>query len=295
MHEHHHEHNHKKIGWTILLNIFITLAEYIGGIFSGSLALISDAGHNFSDVLSLALGYFGEKYSHKAPNKKYSFGFKRIEIFTALINALILWAVGAYIIIEALNRINSAEHIALGIMLIAAIVGLAGNLISIIILNKDKESSLNMKAAYMHLFYDTVSSVAVIISAIIIYFTGFLILDTIVSIFIALMIFWSGYEIVRKTVHIFMQGVPENINIEEVHSKIGKMKGICTIHDLHIWNLDSNEIFLSCHICSNKKIKNDVLIRDIRNMLKSEYDITHTAIQTESEEFCNVNYGCYIK
>ena len=162
-------HSHtKKFGITIILNIIITIAEYMGGIFSGSLALISDAGHNLSDVLSLFLGYFGERISHKESTKKHTFGFKRFEIFTALINSLSLWAIGIFIIYEAISRLKTTESISVGLMIGIAFIGLFGNLFSILVLNKEKDESLNMKAAYTHLFYDTISSVAVIISGIVI-------------------------------------------------------------------------------------------------------------------------------
>ncbi|HML26414.1 MAG TPA: cation diffusion facilitator family transporter, partial [Methanomethylovorans sp.] len=146
-----HEHSHtEKIGWTIFLNIGITVAEYIGGIASGSLALLSDAGHNFSDVLSLILGYYGEKVSEKRATKKHTFGLKRFEIFTALINALALVAVAFYILFEAFQRLNEPRNISLGLMLGVGSIGLLGNLISILILNKEKDASINMKAAYLH-------------------------------------------------------------------------------------------------------------------------------------------------
>jgi len=288
-----HDTNGKKIGWTIALNIVITIAEYIGGIFSGSLALLSDAGHNFSDVISLILSYVGEKVSDKKPTKKHSFGFKRVEIFTALINALALWAIGIIIIVEAIRRINSPESISLGLMLIIAFIGLLGNVFSIMVLNKSKDDNLNMKAAYLHLFYDAISSVAVIISAIVIYFTHWIILDVVVSIFIAVMIFWSGFGIVKKAIHIFMQGVPEGIEFEEVYKTISNVPGVKSVHSIHIWSINSEEIFLSCHICiQSGKTDTDKIIQRVNGALEKDYRINHTTIQVERNKICNTGEMC---
>jgi len=288
-----HNHNSEKIGWTIFLNIIITLAEYFGGIFSGSLALLSDAGHNLSDVVSLILSYFGERISEKKANKTHSFGFKRVEIFTALINALALWAIGVIIIVEAIKRINLEESISLGLMLIIAFIGLLGNVFSIMVLNKSKDNNLNMKAAYMHLFYDAISSVAVILSAIIIYFTHWIILDVVVSVFIAVMIFWSGFGIIKKAIHIFMQGVPEGIDFEEVYKTILKISGVKSVHNIHIWAVNSEDIFLSCHICTeNGKTNNDKIIQKINMTLEKTYKIDHTTIQIEKDNICGTDKLC---
>jgi len=286
-----HEHSHtKKIGWTILLNIVITIAEYIGGIISGSLALLSDAGHNFSDVLSLILGYFGEKISENKATKKHTFGFKRAEVFTALINSLSLFAIAIFILFEAFERLKSPQEISLGLMLGVGLIGLLGNFISIVILNKEKAKSINMKAAYVHLFYDTISSVFVIAGGIIIYFTSFYLLDTILSIVIALMILYSGFEITKDIIHILMQGVPEGINFDEVYNLIAKINGVKSIHNLHVWSINSNEVFLSVHVCVDKENSNfKKILGKINKLILKKYGIENSAIQIEEDDFCKLN------
>src|SRR5665648_55089 len=294
MNGHNHNHSTKNIGITILLNLAITIAEFIGGYLSGSLALISDAGHNLSDVISLVLGFFGEKITEIEPTKKHSFGFKRAEIFTALINAFVLWGISVVIIIEAFRRINSSQDISIGIMLVVASIGLFGNLFSMIILGKEKDHNLNMKAAYLHIFYDTISSVAVIASGIIIYFTHYYVLDLIVSFIIAIMIFFSGLEVIKKGIHIFMQGVPEGIDFETVYKSIEGMEGVKSAHHLHIWSVNSNDIFLSCHLCINREFEmdSDNLIKKVNSMLKNDYDIDHTALQIENNDICGEDIIC---
>ena len=282
---HTHEHTHTKLGWTIILNIIITAVEYIGGFMSGSLALISDAGHNLSDVLSLILSYFGEKVSGKKANKTHTFGYKRFELITSIINALSLLLIGFYILYESFLRFLNPEPIDITIMIGVGMVGLIGNFLSIFILNNEKDSNMNMKATYLHLFYDTLSSVFVIVSGVIIYFTNYYLLDIVVSFVIAIMIFWSSFGILKSSFHLIMQGVPEGIDLEYLKSEIEKSNGVESIHNLHVWGINSNENYLSCHICSNVK-DNDKLLKELNKMLHDKFGIEHTSIQIEKKNIC---------
>ena len=291
-----HGHESHNIGWVILFNAIITVVEYFGGVFSGSLALVSDAGHNLSDTLSLALSYAGEALSKRKSTKRHTFGFKRAETLTAWVNAIALWVVGAYILYEAFNRYSTGEHILLNIMLPVAFIGLLGNAFSLLVLNKHKSSGVNMRAAYLHIFYDTISSVAVILSGILIYFTGLLVLDVIVSVFISLMIFYSGFGIIRETLHIFMQGTPDSLEFDAIYDSLMEVDGVKNVHKLHIWSVNSREAFLSCHVCVDDSYggKTDDLIVKINEMLASKYDIRHTVVQVEEINLCGENKVCDI-
>ena len=163
----------------IIFNFIITIAEYIGGVLSGSLALISDAGHNLSDVMSLVLGYTGEKISEKKSDN-YTFGLKRFEVFIASINALTLLAIGVYIFYEAISRFQNPAPVNLSIMMPIAILGLLGNVFSIFVLQGVKGSNLNLRAAFLHLVFDAISSVGVIIAGIIIYYTSLYCIDIVI-------------------------------------------------------------------------------------------------------------------
>jgi len=289
-----HEHNDKNIGWAILINIGITLAEAIGGTLSGSLALLSDAGHNLSDVISLGLSFLGEKLSEKKATRRHTFGFKRTEIFTALINSLSLVGIAFFIVVEALKRISAPPELSLGLMLGVATIGLFGNLFSMVILGK-KESNLNVKAAYLHLFYDAISSVAVIGSGVLIYLTGWVILDLAVSLLIAGMVLWSGLGVIKRTIHIFMQGVPEGLEFDKILEDILKVPGISSVHGLHIWSIDSSDVFLSCHVCieqTDGKRDTDRIIQNINQMLQQNYHIHHTVIQAETRDLCGMDVLC---
>jgi cobalt-zinc-cadmium efflux system protein len=294
MDDHGHDQNGKNIGWAILINIGITLTEAIGGTLSGSLALLSDAGHNLADVISLGLSYLGEKLSGKKATRRHTFGFKRTEIFTALINSLSLVGIAFFIVIEALKRISSPPELSLGLMLGVATIGLLGNLFSMVILEK-KESNLNVKAAYLHLFYDAISSVAVIGSGLLIYLTGWVILDLAVSLLIAGMVLWSGLGVIKRTIHIFMQGVPEGLEFDKILEDILKVPGISSVHGLHIWSIDSSDVFLSCHVCtaeSDGKGDTDRVIKNINEMLQQKHGIHHTVIQAETQNLCKMDVLC---
>jgi cobalt-zinc-cadmium efflux system protein len=277
----------------IIFNLIITIAEYIGGILSGSLALISDAGHNLSDVMSLVLGYTGERVSEKK-NANYTFGLKRFEVFVALINALTLLGIGIYIFYEAVIRFQNPSEVNLAIMLPVAVIGLLGNIFSIFVLQGVKGNNLNVRAAFLHLVYDAVSSVGVIIAGIVIYFTSFYWVDIIISFIIGIMIIWSSLGILKESFRIFLQGVPAHIDPSQVYSYITDLHGVASIHGLHIWSINSKEVFLSCHICldQDNEINSDDVIRRINIMLENEFNIDHTTLQVESGDFCGDHGRC---
>lgn len=295
MHTHVHRHDSNNIGWLILFNLGITAAEYVGGMLSGSLALISDAGHNFSDVLSLILSYIGETLSHRKATKKHSFGLKRTEVAVAFINAVSLCGIGLIIIGEAVKRFSAGRPISLSIMLSVALVGLAGNVLSVAVLKRNKDRNLNMRSLYLHLFYDALSSVFVIIASIAIAITRWITFDLVASVVIAVMMIWSGLGVLRDALHIFMQGVPKGIDFDEVLDAIASIKGVENVHDLHIWAVNSENIFLSCHACvSEEKHSNEIneLVQKINILLEERYGITHSAVQFEYAGMCKNGAVC---
>ena len=220
---HHHNHSHlkvsgKKLIWTIFFNILITIAEFVGGMISGYLALIADAVHNLSDVAALGLAWLGVKGSEIPATKKTTYGFKRIEVMTAFISAVSLVVIAIFIIMEAYDRyLNPQELTHPWLFLSVASIGLIGNIVSIWLLHSEKGKSLNMKTAFLHMAYDAVSSIVVIIGGIIILLTGYYIIDIILSVVIALMIFWSSYLVIKEAVLIFLEAVPEGVVFDEKH------------------------------------------------------------------------------
>ncbi len=295
-HSHGTVRNRKKFAVTIVLNACITLAEFIGGFLSGSLALVSDAWHNLSDVLSLILGYAGERVSGATPSRKFSFGLKRFEVLIALVNSLSLIAIGGYIVYEAVSRFKNPEPIDIAIMIPVACIGLAGNVISILVLGGSRNENLNLKAAFLHLLYDAVSSVAVIGAGVIMYFTGYVWIDLVISLLIVVMIVWSTTGVVFQALNIFLQGTPSHIDSDEVYRDILDVPGVGDIHGLHVWSISSREVFLSCHITIPvlmKDVNTDTIISRVNRMLEERYDITHTTLQVERDMLCDPDAsGC---
>ncbi|MDD4051845.1 MAG: cation diffusion facilitator family transporter [candidate division Zixibacteria bacterium] len=284
-HDHRHNHGARRLGWTILLNVGITAAEVVGGVVSGSLALLSDAGHNFSDVIALVLAYFGAWGSNLPPTKRSTYGFKRLEVVTAFINALTLVAIALFITYEALNRYSHPVPIHAPVMLIVATIGLLGNLLSVWMLSHDRNRTINTRAAYLHMLYDAVSSVAVIIGGVIILFSGWYLLDLILSVVIAMMILWSGLDVLKEAGGIFMESVPRGIDIDEVSRSILAVPGVADVHHLHIWSISSDQTALSCHIALTESKTDDFpsVIRAIHAMLKDKHGIEHATIQPEGD------------
>lgn len=291
----HHDHREKdgasRLVFAIFFNGIITAAEFIGGFLSGSLALISDAGHNLSDVLSLALGLAGEKMAHTKPGRVYTFGLKRVEVAIAFANALSLVVIAAYILHEAIQRYYHPVEIHTAILLPVACIGLAGNAVSILLLHRHRHASLNMKAAFLHLLFDTISSVGVVIVGIAMLFWNAAMLDLVIALVIVVMIAYSSFGIIRESFRIFMQGAPRGMDVQMVQKSIAEVEGVSSVHGLHIWSVSSSEVFLSCHICLDvamPKLNTDELITRINRMLRTQFGIHHTTIQIEKERMCGL-------
>jgi len=296
MSHHHHEHGHehytssrkKRFALTIFFNIIITATEYAGGILSGSLALLSDATHNLSDVLALVFGYMGERVSEKKPDLDYSFGLKRFEVITAVINALALCGIGVFILFAAIQRWRNPVVVNLGIMLPIAFVGLTGNILSLLVLGR-KDASLNVRAAFLHLLYDAFSSLAVIATGMLMLYTHILWLDPLISIFIVIMIGVSSFDIILEALRIILQVAPKDVDTNDVYSSIIETSGARDVHGLHIWSVNSSEVFLSCHLCmeqNREELDTDWVVRQVNAMLAEKFGITHTTIQVEAGRFC---------
>ncbi|MCP4569294.1 MAG: cation transporter [FCB group bacterium] len=280
---HSHHHGTARLGWTILLNLIITAAEVVGGLISGSLALLSDAGHNLSDVIALILAFFGAKGAALKPTKRSTYGFKRLEVVTAFINAISLVAISVYIIYEAFHRYADPQPIDGTIMLSVAVIGLLGNVFSVWILHRDRNKTINDRAAFLHMLYDAISSVAVIIGGVVIIFSGWYLLDLILSVLIAVMILWSSFDILKEAAGIFMESAPSGIDVDEVSASIAAVAGVRDVHHLHIWSISSSQIALSCHIDLNEGERGccPEVIREVHKVLLDRYGIDHATIQPE--------------
>ena len=267
--------------WSILINIIITIFEIVIGLVSGSLALISDAVHNLTDVGSLALSWWGEKISAKAPTPNKTYGFKRAEILIAFINSLVLLVVVAFIAKEAIIRLTNPQELSGGLVAITAAVALLGNGLATFILKKHSHDNLNMKSAWLHSFQDAIFSLGVIVGAILIYFFHWNIIDPIISILLSIFIAREVYKILKDAINILMESVPDDLDMEVIKNFLQKTPGVESVHDLHIWQTDSNSRFLSVHIVT-KNLSNTEraqLLNKLQEIIEKEFKISHTTIQ----------------
>ncbi|MBU1221102.1 cation diffusion facilitator family transporter [Myxococcota bacterium] len=293
-HKHnHHKHNHyhpdtgklstSRLLIAVSLNFLITTGEIIGGVLSGSLALLSDALHNFTDAIALIISYTASKISRKENTLERTFGYRRIEILAALINALFLVTVSVFLIKEGIERILKPVQINGFIVITVALVGLCANTISVLILHKDSKHNLNVKSAYIHLLGDALSSLAVVVGGIIMHFFRIYWIDAVLTILIALFIIKSAISIVVEASGILMHKVPDGLNILEIENKIMELPHIDGIHHVHIWQLNEIDVFFESHV----DLKSDCLISetaDIRKQIESilkEFGISHVTLQLE--------------
>jgi len=298
-HHHHHfgneefDHRYEEINGrnlliTVVLNFSITIAQLIGGILSNSLSLLADTVHNFSDGLALWISYAAYKIGRRKSNTRKTFGYKRVEILSAFINSAALFLVCFYVIFEAIQRFMNPEPVKTGIMLIIAVIGLLGNLFSVLLLNKDRDKNLNIRSAYLHLIGDTVSSVAVVIGGLAMMFWEIYIIDPIISIGICIYLINQTYHISRSSFDILLQSTPQNINIKELGRAVAKIDKVDNIHHLHVWSLDDKRVYLEAHIdlkVDMKVSEADKVRAEVADFLKANFGITHVTLQME-KDYC---------
>lgn len=281
----------KKLKLAIVLTSIILFVEIIGGILSNSLALLTDAAHVFMDALALGLAFSAIKVACRPLDEKATFGYHRAEIFAALINAVLLVIVVIFILQEAYERLVSQQEVRTTEMLIVATIGLVVNIF--VTLNLRGHHDLNMRGAYLHVLGDTLSSFAVIAGGIIIILTGNHIVDPILSIVIACVIIFGSIRLLRESVDILMERVPKHIDLEELKQEILKIKGVQSIHDLHVWSICSNVHALNAHILvdSMSVRETEKITKKINWLLRERWRIVHTTLQFECDDCGVVGIG----
>ncbi len=274
----------KKLLFTFALNLFITLAEIVGGLISNSLALLSDAVHNLGDTFAVMLAYIANIVGQKTANERKTFGYKRIEILAALLNAIILVVITFFLFIEAYKRFQSPEPIKGQLMFWVASIGFLANLLAVIVLKSDAPKNLNVRAAYLHLLGDTISSVAVIAGSVLIYFFNIYWIDPIVTVLIGIYIIKEAYSVLKETVDILMQSTPTTIDLKKIVKEIEKFDSVNNIHHVHTWKLDDKQIHFECHVDLTHDLpvsETDQIRSRIETILLNKFNISHVTIQFE--------------
>ena len=290
-HSHNHGHHHGddqtegRLWIAIILIFIITAAEFIGGIISGSLALLSDALHNLNDTTSLGISLIARKISKKDANREKTFGYKRAEIIGAFINLITLIIIALFLIKEGVERFYNPQPIDGMVMFIVAIIGLLGNVITAILLYRDARENLNLRSAYIHILSDAFSSVGVIIAGVLILWYELYIIDTILTLIIAGYILWHSYYMLRQTINILMESTPANIEIPNVQQAMVKVSGVLDIHHLHVWRLDEKNILLESHVVIDEDNIGEMesIKSALKKLLSSSFDIHHSTLEFELE------------
>jgi cobalt-zinc-cadmium efflux system protein len=288
-HSHTHNHSHAKLKGrnlfiSIFLNIIITVAQVIGGLISGSLSLLSDALHNFTDVISLIVSYIATVLAGKSASLHKTFGYKRAEILAAFVNAATLVIVAVLLIKEAIIRFQHPQVIESGIVIWLSLLGIIANGLSVLLLKSDSDKNMNMRSAYLHLLTDMLASVAVLIGGLLMKFYEIYWVDSVLTLVIALYLIWVGFDLLKDSFHVLMLFAPENIPVTDIVNEVQKIEEIKNVHHVHVWQLNEEETHFEAHIDFNNDIslsQFDAILVKIEELLYHKFNINHVNIQPE--------------
>ncbi|MBN9351068.1 MAG: cation transporter [Chitinophagaceae bacterium] len=297
-HHHHHSHAHPQVVkgntfiWAILLNSVFIVIEWIYGMVADSSALLADAGHNLSDVLSLAFAWGAILLANRRPRGKFTYGFRRTTILASLLNALIIFFTVIVIAYEAIEKLKHPVAVSGKIIIIVAAIGIVINGVTALLFREGKNKDLNVKGAYLHMMSDAAVSLGVVVSGFIIMYTNAIWLDSIVSFVIIVVIAIGTWNLFKESINLALDAVPAGIRLEEVRSYLLSMKEVEEVHDLHIWALSTTQNALTTHLVIPKGY-DDSLLENIRQTLRDRFCIDHTTIQVEqSLDTASHHQGC---
>ncbi|MYK56830.1 MAG: cation transporter [Acidimicrobiia bacterium] len=285
-----HDHSHDLRGASkrslivaLVLIAGFMFAEVIGGILSGSLALLSDAGHMITDAASIALALFAMKVAERPPSAERTFGYRRAEVLAAMLNALSLWLIAAWVLFEAYHRLQDVPEIEGGLMLVVGILGLLVNVAAAWVLHRSSKHSMNIEGALRHVMADLMGSVGVVISGILIVTLNWTIIDPILSVLIAALVAHSSWSLTVKVFKVLLEGVPDHIDVYRLCSEIEDVEGVTLIHDVHVWTISSGLEALTAHVLIDPSFEGDTeaLLRRLRGIAHGAFGIDHVTIQVE--------------
>jgi cobalt-zinc-cadmium efflux system protein len=289
MHDHAHAHGPRTRGlaWTLALVVSYTVAEVIGGLVSGSLALVADAGHMVSDAAALALTLLAIRFARKPPTAEHTYGYHRVEILAALVNGATLFAIAAFIFVEAYERLWQPPAIQGGLMLGVATGGLLVNLSGLWLLHGSHADDLNVRGAWLHVLTDTLGSIQVIIAGALIWAYGWTWVDPVASVLIALLVIYSSWSLIRQSVGVLMEGTPSHIKLDDLRSALEALPDVREIHDLHVWTITSGFVSLSAHVTVHESADAAAVLKSSERLLVERFKIRHTTIQIDRVDNCD--------
>jgi cobalt-zinc-cadmium efflux system protein len=297
-----HDHSHQtlkagdKLRISLILSITILVAEIIGGLLSNSLALLSDAGHVFADVVAISLSWYGVRQALRPSNSRMTFGYHRIGVIVAIVNAFVIFVIAAVILFEAYRRFQGPPEVNSRLMIIIAVVGLAANIFVTLWLRREQEHNINIRSVFWHSFGDALASLGVIVGAIIITFTGKFWVDPLVSVLISLIILFAAWSILRDGVKVILEAAPSNLDLLEMIETLKKVPGVKDVHDVHVWSISPELHAMSGHIQIEDLLTSQAaeIRTNVEKVVRDQYGILHTTFQTEfgpcdsNDTFCNL-------
>jgi len=281
----HSNNNMRRVIIALALTAAFMLVEVAGGIISGSLALLADAGHMLTDTMALALAAVAFSVSKRPPDKRLTYGYQRFQILAAFVNGLSLLVIVGWILFEAVSRFLDPPEVMGGTMLAVATAGLVVNLISFIVLHGGDRDNLNIRGAALHVAGDLLGSVAAIAAALVIISTGWMAIDPILSVAVAMLILRSAWMLVKRSSHVLLEGAPEWLDLDAMQEKVvTRVPTVTSIHHVHVWGLTPQDLMLTMHVCMAVQPDNPTeVIRGVKNVLQDEYGIGHSTIEIETE------------
>ncbi|ANF59702.1 zinc transporter ZitB [Halotalea alkalilenta] len=307
-HDHDHDHSHdghdhdhvpkvdadseKRVLVVLVATATFMVVEIATGFFANSLALISDGFHMLSDSFSLGLALAAFRLGRRAPDAKHSFGYQRFQVLAAFVNGLTLFVIAGWILYEAAQRMFSPVEVMAGPMLAVAVAGLGINAFSLLILHRGDHGNLNLRGASLHVLGDLLGSVAAILAAVIIMFTGWTVADPILSVLACVLILRAAWGVLRRSTHLLLEGTPEGVVSGEVRTALEQVDGVDEVHDLHMWGLSSQQRMLSAHLVVDQSIDRDAVLAEAYALLAERFSIGHATLQVEGEH-CMTSGDCH--
>lgn len=300
-HSHHHslESDRKALWIAIAVTGIVMVVEAIGGILANSLALLSDAGHMLTDIMSLLLSLVALQLAARTPSPTRTYGLYRMEILAALVNGATLVVISVFILFEAYKRFASSQVVNSRTMLLVATVGLIANGVAALAMSRSSKENLNIKGAYLHILGDALSSLGVIAGALIITFTSWYLVDPIISVLICLLILRGAFGLVKDSVNILLEAVPKDVSLDEVEKSLRSISGVKDLHHLHIWTITSGIHALSAHVLVDDVLmsRTGQILQEVNRVLRERHSVSHTTIQFECENceggfYCNLDRVC---
>ena len=285
---HKHQHNDdRRLLWALMLTGGFMLAEVAGGILSNSLALLADAGHMLTDTVSLLLAWLAARLSRRPADALRSYGYHRMQILAAFLNGVGFILIVIWIGYEAVQRLLDPPQVQALIMLPIAVLGLLVNIAAFSILHSGDHANLNIKAAVLHVIGDLLGSVAAITAAVVIYYTGWMPIDPILSVFVALLILRSAWFVIKQSGHILLEGTPDNVDVTTLKKELREsVPGVIDVHHVHLWSLTPGRPIITMHVTIEENVQHTTVLKNIKHILKQRFGIGHSTLQIEADAQC---------